>query len=290
MKPAHSLILCLIALLWAIPHAGADGADASGTLLTFDADSPRLTLCGDARRSRGLQGRALVLNGAGHAEFELQRPLRSAEGTLMLWLQPTWAAGDTSSHALISFGWEDGRDGYAVLSQGFHERKRGRRLTFILNHKDILCVSERQLEPGKWHFLTLVWSGGRWGFCKLFVDGVKLAQRVKRFQAGYLSKSTLYLGTDFGTANRQGREARACIDQVRIIDRALTEGAVKNGLPRGLHGRGHGTRTARPLDGRGPGGPRADAGPSVPGPLHGGPHPARPGHPVGPIAGGHKDP
>ena len=232
MKPILFLLSCLYAPLWGLPQACATGPGAGGITLAFDEPAPQLRLLGEARRTRGVHGRALDLNGAGYAEVALQRPLRSAGGTLMLWVQPTWPEGDADSHALISFGWEDGRGGYAVLSQGFYERTQGRRLTFVLNQNELLCFSERQLEPGRWHFLTLVWSGGRWGFCKLFVDGVKVAQRVGSFEADYVSETTLYLGTDRATANRKGREARARIGQVRILDRALTEGAVKTAYRR----------------------------------------------------------
>jgi uncharacterized lipoprotein YddW (UPF0748 family) len=188
---------------------------------------PALTLHGAALLQGSGEGGTLRLAQGGYAEMRTPAALNASAGSLSFRVKPLWRAGDRESRTFVSMGWRDGRNGYLAISQGWWEPLGAERLYFIFNNEDYLHCSVRQRhEPGTWSTITAVWKSGREGFCKLFVNGDKIAEASKAFDGGYAPGPILYLGSDEGTPLRKGRRAEALLAGFTVLGEALSESEV----------------------------------------------------------------
>jgi hypothetical protein len=167
-------------------------------------------------------GDALVLSASGTAAPHLDASLQMHGGTISFWVKPQWRLDSTDSHTLMSARWNDSRQSYLAISEGWWEPSGIGRLYFIVSNEDTVhCSSERRLPPQIWSLITVTWSSGDHGFCKLFVDD-ELRATTERSWSGGGSIKQIDLGTDEGTTIRHGRTADASIAALKILSYPVT--------------------------------------------------------------------
>lgn len=160
------------------------------------------------------------------AEMNVNTSLSPRAGTMTMWVKPRWEVGE-GSHPLATLRWQDKRNGYMALTQGWWEPHGAERLYFILNNQDEMhCSTPYQLMPGVWNMVTTVWRGGTEGYCKIFVNGEKIAEHREGFTADYAPAGPLYLGAERGSTDQRNRATKADFADLRIFDEAMIETQV----------------------------------------------------------------
>jgi len=164
------------------------------------------------------------------AEYDPPGGLTTAEGSISIWVKPTWKEGDEKSHTIFSLKWNDGKNGYLALSQGWWEPTGADRLYFILNNQEhIHCSLPYKLVPGFWSSVTVTWKNGKAkGFCRLYIDGKKVAEKSKSFVSSHLQQGPLFLGTDKGSTSSRNRGVEGFMDDLTIFKRCLNDDEVAN--------------------------------------------------------------
>lgn len=201
---------------------------ATAPPLIFDSPVPeRLELRGAVVAEDDMKP-VLVTGRDAYALYDTGQVLDSRSGTISFWVKPTWAVGDRRSHTLLSMPWNADLSEYLVISQGFYKKKSERNFYFVVNNRHISCDSDFQLQPGKWAHVIATWGQGKESTCKVFVDGVKIAERVKRAQKLFETKAVLHLGSDRGSINQRKRGADAMLANLRITGSETTDSEAWN--------------------------------------------------------------
>ena len=157
------------------------------------------------------------------AEVNTGTNLSTHGGTLVMWVKPGWTAGD-DSHPLATVGWKDQRNGYLALTQGWWEPLGANRLYFIINNQDGMhCSAPYQLMSDTWNMVAAVWHNGQNGYCRLFVNGEKIAEYQGPFQGDYVPVGPLYLGSERGATDQRGRTTKADFAALRLFDGPLLD-------------------------------------------------------------------
>ncbi|MEZ4601747.1 MAG: family 10 glycosylhydrolase [Syntrophotaleaceae bacterium] len=174
-------------------------------------------------------GKCLEFLPSSWAEYDPPIGLTTAAGTISIWVKPGWREGDSNSHTVFSSRWKDGKKGYLALSQGWWEPAGSDRLYFILsNQEHVHCSLPYKLTPGFWSNITVSWNSGPKGFCRLYIDGKKVAEKSKSFLPSSLQDGPLFLGIDKGATNSHSRGFEGCLDDLTIFDKALRDEEVAN--------------------------------------------------------------
>lgn len=205
---------------------------------SFDADSIRsdgelskqrkaLALKKSAHLVHSPDGGALQVPASGWAEYSPVVPLSSHEGAIALWLKPEWNGLVETSHTIVSFKWDDGKNGYFALSQGWWEPAGSRRLYFILNNQQFIhCSLPYRLVPGYWTHLAVTWTNGPIGLCRIYVDGKKVVEKRAEYFAGHVQKGPIFLGSDKGATDRHTRSVEGLFDDLLLFNRFLQDSEV----------------------------------------------------------------
>ena len=171
---------------------------------------------------------SLRLKQGTHAEVEPDTQLNATGGTISFWVYPLWGKADRASHTFVSLAWNEPRKSYLAITLGWWEPQGNNRLYFIVsNQESAHCSTPYQLEREVWTMVTVVWKAGVNGYCKLFVDGEKIAAQEHSFIGNYASKGSLYLGSDEGATQAQGRSADALIDDLFDSGHPFSEEEIK---------------------------------------------------------------
>lgn len=158
------------------------------------------------------------------AEYKPLKGLTTAEGTISIWVKPTWKEGDTKSHTILSFKWKDGKNGYLALSQGWWEPDGADRLYFILNNQEHLhCSLPYSLTTEFWSNITVTWSSGTKGFFRIYIDGKKVVEKSESFFSSHLQDGPLFLGSDQGATNNHNRGVEGYMDDLTIFNSCLND-------------------------------------------------------------------
>ncbi len=190
-------------------------------------DPDRISLHG-ATIEEGRSGKAIRLTSKGWAQYLLPEKLNTRQGSISLWIKPLWSEADKKSQTFLSLTWDDGRNGYLALSQGWWEPAGEQRLYFVLNNQDyVYCSAPYKLVPGFWTQITVTWKNGTNGGCRIYIDGKKVAEISKYYYTSYTSAGSIILGSDRGTTEKKGRGAEALIDDLMFSDHSLSEEEVK---------------------------------------------------------------
>jgi len=161
------------------------------------------------------------------AEYTPPVSLRSAAGTISVWIKPLWDLLDEESHTIFSMQWNDHKKGYLALSQGWWEPAGAGRLYFILNNQEhVHCSLPYKITPEYWTNIAVTWHNGVGGFCRIYIDGKKVAEKQKSFFSSHLQQGPLYLGSDRGATNRPSRGADGFVDDLTIFDYPLNDDEV----------------------------------------------------------------
>ncbi|MCM2358182.1 MAG: family 10 glycosylhydrolase [Geobacteraceae bacterium] len=180
---------------------------------------------------QGQAGNVLKLPGREHAAVNAPAGFSARRGTISFRVRPLWGKEDNSSHTLLSMRWGDGRDSYLAISQGWWEPTGSGRLYFILSNQEIIhCSIPYALDTDSWTTVTVTWQAGDRGYCRLFVDGEKVAEHRAAFSGDYGPRSRLYLGSDRGSTVQRNRGSGFLLDDLRLFGRPLSEAEVLRGF------------------------------------------------------------
>lgn len=70
----------------------------------------------------GKWGQGLEIKPGGFLAIPTSGKLLPQQGTIIFWFKPNWSTtAGGPSHTLLSWGWDDGKHGYCVLSDGWWE-------------------------------------------------------------------------------------------------------------------------------------------------------------------------
>ena len=163
------------------------------------------------------------------AEMDVDTAISPRGGTLALWIKPEWPLS-ADSHPLVSLRWQDKRNGYLALSQGWWEPVGTNKLYFIVNNQDAMqCSAPYQLSPGAWSLVVATWRSGNDGFCRLHVNGERITEYQASFHpADYVPAGPLYLGAELGSTDQRQRVTTAQFSDVRIFDAALSDAEIRD--------------------------------------------------------------
>ncbi len=182
----------------------------------------------------GVVGPALRLSDGEFLEIDVKGMITSRGGTLMFWVRPQWGyyqhEGDNLiSHTFASMKWEDNRNGYFVLSDGWWEPAGSLRTYFVANNKDYAHTSQKMLyRANQWYHFACTWKAGNPGEIHLYCDGVLLSSNGKFNGRLFRANDKLYIGSDQGTPLANERYANSDFDELAVFNEALSEDQIKS--------------------------------------------------------------
>jgi len=163
-------------------------------------------------------GSTVDLNGP----LNLSASLRMDGGTISFWVKPRWKSGSSVSHTLISARWNDARQSYLALSEGWWEPAGVGRLYFIASNEDIVdCWTDERLPAEIWSLVTVTWASGRQGFCRLYVDDELRAVSGVAWTGGKVLDE-ITVGGDTAATDARGRMGQARMAALKILDHPVT--------------------------------------------------------------------
>lgn len=196
----------------------------------------------DLRATAGRVKGGLELSGTGGVVLEAKPRLTSSSGTISLWVRPEWSGTQRGSSTLLSMRWEDPRQSYLALSQGWWEPTGARRLFFVVSNQDLWhCSTDRQLPARRWSWVVASWKAGPQGHCRIYLDGTKVAD-IPYSGSGDLRAGLVHLGSDEGATDRRKRFARATIDDLVMRADARSERQIRDDYAGYVPGAGERTR------------------------------------------------
>lgn len=173
------------------------------------------------------RGRSLRLNTGSDATVPLSKNLSAKAGTISFWVKPLWGKEEKGSHTFLTMPWADGKKSYMALSFGWWEPEGSQRFYFIVsNQESIHCSTPYRFDIDVWVMVTGVWKSGDDGYCKLFVNGEKIASSNKPFIGAYVSAGPIYLGSDKGGTDQRGRSANILLDDFIVLNHPLSDEEV----------------------------------------------------------------
>jgi hypothetical protein len=209
-----------VALLGIAIVAAANTLDSAQTLRTQRDLTSTIAGPGGGAAVRGVDahfGEVIELPGASGAAPHVAAPLRTDGGTISFWVKPKWQSNSSDSHTLMSARWNDPRNSYLALSEGWWEPSGSGRLYFIVSNEDIVhCSSAVRLPSEVWSLITATWASGEQGFCKLYVDDELRAASTRPWR-GSRSLDEIELGSDSAASNSRGRTALASISGLKVL-------------------------------------------------------------------------
>ena len=214
-RTAATLFLCNFDSL-----TSADFAAGSATM------QPKGAALGPGRWGKGLH-----VGPDQYVAIPAEGNLDPKQGTIMFWFRPNWSTkGRTRSHALISWGWEDGKDGYCVLSDGWWEPAGAGRTYLVFENQLYAHVSDTlTYTQGDWMHFTFTWEFGKRLVATLYLNGQRVrATSARAFKTVPSLKTRIVLGADTGTPIAQNRCADGVIDGFHVMSRALTADRVRD--------------------------------------------------------------
>ncbi|NLX98206.1 MAG: family 10 glycosylhydrolase [Rhodopirellula sp.] len=177
----------------------------------------------------GKWGQGVEIKPGGFVAIPMTGNLLPQQGTLMFWFKPNWSTtGSGPSHTLFSWGWDDGKHGYCVLSDGWWEPE-GSPYTYLVfeNQLYLHCNCPLTFVKDQWRQIAVTWQFGKQASARLYVDGSLTAATVRPCGAAPSPRTPLYLGSDRGTSSAKGRSADGVFDHLCILDRMLSKEEVR---------------------------------------------------------------
>jgi uncharacterized lipoprotein YddW (UPF0748 family) len=169
-------------------------------------------------------GNSLRLRPGAYAEVGVGAQLQAAGGTISFWVYPLWQEDDHMSHTFVSLAWNDPKKSYLAITFGWWEPQGRNRLYFIVSNQEFIhCSLPYEFERAAWTMVTAVWKSGANGYCKLFINGGRVAIQDRSFVGNYAGLNPLYLGSDKGTTQVSGRSADALLDELLLYPRPFSE-------------------------------------------------------------------
>lgn len=172
----------------------------------------------------GPWGRSLRLDAGTSVELSLPHAIQAGSGTISFWVQPFWKEDDDHSHTFLSLAWDDSKRSYLTLSSGWWEPQGAKRFYFVVSNQEFIhCSVRRRLPIGVWTMITAVWNSGPNGYCRLYINGERVAESHRAFLGDYVNNGPIYLGSDRGTTQQNRRSAESLMDEITIYSKALSD-------------------------------------------------------------------
>ncbi len=160
--------------------------------------------------------------------LRLSSPLSSDAGTISFLFKLDQQANAAGSQPLVTLTWGGPARSYLAISQGWWEPTGRDRLYLIVsNESQMHCSTPRRLDPGEWQMVTATWSKGHPGLCRLYIDGVKVAEHQGNYRGGERASGPIYLGSDLGARAAAGRRAAGLLDDLTIFSRSLDDHEIR---------------------------------------------------------------
>jgi len=231
----------IVLFLFSFPLLAAEPGRVDGTLLLWNFDSlsecdfvdGNATIhCHGATLGEGKWGQGLHVGAEQYITLDFDNKKAPEQGTLMFWFKPNWStATKTSSHALISWGWDDGKGGYGVLSEGWWE-PAGAGRTYLVFENQLYAHTSDTLSytKGEWMHFGVTWElVNKAIVAGLYLNGDLIGTvRSRPCEAVPPLKTPLFLGSDGGTSLARQRWADGVFDGLHILNRALTQEEMRN--------------------------------------------------------------
>lgn len=178
-----------------------------------------------------LSGSQVSLDGNTYKTIKIREDITSFSGSLELWLRPLWE-DDAGSHVIFSLPWNDSRNSYMALSEGWWEPEGSNYLYFILSNQDeIGCKTSVKLTKNVWNHLVVTWNGVRKGVgaseCNIYINGDKVAHYASNKYINLRSDRIFYLGSDKGTTETKGRSSDFEAKKLNIYSFKMSDREVK---------------------------------------------------------------
>ncbi len=118
-------------------------------------------------------GQGVVVDRNSRLTYPSEGNILAMEGTIELWIKPSWAGSDTLSRTILRYG----------SGGGLSLNKEGTNLRLVLNRAnengslELDAVTNIQTwQANQWHYVAASWSNaGR--FLRLYVDGILMSER-----------------------------------------------------------------------------------------------------------------
>jgi len=192
----------------------------------------KLALEGAAFDGRGLSGGALRFGSGSAASLQLEKRLSTRAGTIAFWVKPD--GGTAGSQTYLTGRWAGPKGSYLAVSAGWWEPTGADRLYFILsNQQQIHCSAKYRPVPGKWSFITATWASGERGYCRLFVNGERVAEFQGSFSGAEASEGPLALGSDAAATDHRNRFFAGALDELTLLGRAVSDREVHDAYEAG---------------------------------------------------------
>lgn len=229
VSPRRCLSIALLVACWSVQSIGATGGTGRGSPSLAAAQDLTGALVDPAGNARlpsnysGHFGRWIDLRESGIVKLDLHGEASIWGGTVSFWLKPDWSAASDASHTVVSGRWGDRNSSYFVISEGWWEPEgKGRLYAVVSNIDELVCTGKARLIANQWQLITIVWSGGPDGYCKLFVDDELVGERHHPAHLGKTLKS-LFFGSDVATDIAAGRRADAAIAGIKVLGYAAKD-------------------------------------------------------------------
>ena len=191
-----------------------------------DAGTLGLKSVGAETARPGLSGAGLRFAPGTSATVTLDGPLLTRAGTIALWVKPSTEA--RGSQTYLTASWSGAMHSYLALSAGWWEPLGADRLYFVLSNRQLVnCSAPYRPAPDKWSFITVTWSSGTHGYCRLFVNGERLGEFSGSFSGSEVAPGPLLLGSDAATSERRGRGFVGSMDELAVLGRAVSDAEVR---------------------------------------------------------------
>jgi hypothetical protein len=144
------------------------------------------------------------------------------EGSLVMWVRPHWSNyGEeaSGSHTFISFSWDDEKNAYGVLSDGWWEPHGGQPFTYFIFDNQRSAKTEKRIayHQGDWLQFVCTWRSEPESSVKLYANGLLVGESRKSLNGVRRLKYPLVIGADKGAPGSIGRYADSDIDEFAIF-------------------------------------------------------------------------
>jgi hypothetical protein len=122
------------------------------------------------------------------SEIPVDGDFSSQGGSVSLWLDPAWGAGNQDDATLVGIA-----DGLLRLVKNVTFLRL--EATDANGHVDGVGAPIGDWQPGEWHYLTIVWDTSGW--LALYIDGNLASQKYVGIQMNLPAGSTMVVGSQF---------------------------------------------------------------------------------------------
>src|SRR3569623_1087438 len=193
-KASTVVIRTIFTVMLTAMFAGCGGGSTGNSALIGSAST--------AENSRGSPSLPSTISPA----TEMPEDIITANGTAKLVLREDFQANSPSSPNILSL------QGATLISSAGVDAMHS--------------SAPYQLTPNEWNMVTASWQSGQNGYCKLFINGEKIAEYEGPFTADYYPSGPLHLGSELGANDPRNRTTNADFAALRLYDGPLLDTAV----------------------------------------------------------------